>query len=194
MTDQYKEPDRKAPRYRINRMLLLNKELHTRFIEKFPEYKELSAEDFKNIVKVMNTKIYENAVENRDGTELPEGLGYIFVGTCPPRKKPVSDPVASMKYGRKISHRNFESDNYLAKIFYTNFASKYRFKDREVWKFVAYRKFKNLVTTTYPENWKKYLQVDNMQRVSKVFMDRVNRNIGTKVNKIVTDEYNEFAL
>jgi len=194
MSNQYREPDRKAPRYRINRLLLLNQDLYERFIEKFPEHKGLSPEDFKKIVKVMNRKIYENAVESRDGTELPEGLGYVFVGTCPPRKKPVEDPIASMKYGRKISFRNFESDNYVAKIFYTNFASKYRFKDREIWKFVAYRGFKNLVSSTYAENWKKYLQVDNMQKVSKVFMARVHRNIGSRINKIVTDEYNEFAL
>jgi len=194
MTDQYKEPDRTAPRYRINRMLLLNKELHARFVEKFPEYKHLSSEDFKKIVKLMNTKIWENAVESRDGTELPEGLGYIFIGTCPPRKKPAHDPIASIKYGKKVSHRNFESDNYVAKIFYTNFASKYRFKDREVWKFIAYRKFKNEVSRTYPENWKMYTQVDNMQRVSKIFMKRVHRNIGTRINKIVTEDYNEFAL
>lgn len=194
MSNQYKETDLKAPRYRINRLTLLNRDLYDRFIDKFPEYKDLSPKDFKRIVKVTNTKIYENAVENRDGTELLEGLGYIFIGTCPPRKKPLVDRVASAKYGRRVSYRNFESDNHLAKIFYTNFASKYRFKDREVWKFVAYRNFKKLVSSTYPEKWKNYLQVDNMQRVSKVFMKRVDRNKYTRLGKMVTDDYNEFAL
>lgn len=194
MTNQYREPDRKAPRYRTSRLGLLNKELHSRFVNEFPEHNGVDSDQFKDIIRTFNNAIWENAIESRDGTELPEGLGFTFIGTCPPPKKKNYDPIASTKYGQKISHRNFESDNFLAKIFYTNFASKYKFKDREVWKFTGVRDFKIAVAKAYPDNWKKYVQIDNWQNVSKLFMRKITKTVMTRMNKIVTDDYNEFAL
>lgn len=194
MTNQYREPDRKAPRYRDTRLVLLNNKLHARFVNEFPEHSSTDSDLFKSIIKTFNGAIWENAIESRDGTELPEGLGFTFIGTCPPIKRKNYDPIASTKYGQKISHRNFESDNFIAKIFYTNFASKYKFKDREVWKFTGVRDFKIAVSKAYPDNWKKYVQIDNWQNVSKLFMRKITKSVMSRINKIVTDDYNEFAL
>lgn len=194
MALEFKKPDLSAPRYRISRLLLLNKKLHERFIKKFPEHAELSCDDFKNIIKTFNTNIWQTTITNRDGVELPEGLGYSFIGTCPSPKKFNTDPIASGKYGVKITHRNFESDNFLAKIFYTNFASRYKFKDREVWRFIGHRNFKRAVAKAYPENWKMYIQVDNFQRIHHLFNKYFKKVIAIKLSKPVTDEYNEFAL
>lgn len=194
MTTPYKR-DRNAPRYRVERLLLLSKkELYKRFLTKFPEHAGLSQKDFKAIVKLTHTKMYETAVNERDGIELLEGLGFLFIGTCPPLIKPSFDAISSETHGHKLAYRNLNTDGHIAKIFYTNFASKYQFKDREVWKFTGYRKFKTLVAKTYPENWKQYVQVDNMQKVSELFMKKVNRNVATRLNKIVTNDYNEFEL
>lgn len=195
MNKEFKAPDLKAPRYRRSRILLLNSDLHKRFVQKFPEHKDTSNALFKDIIKTFHTNLYEGAVDNRDGVELLEGLGYLFVGTCPPKKKQNVDFVKSAKYGKQLSHINLESDNYLAKIFYTNFASKYKFKDREVWKFTAYRKFSRLVGKTYPERWKMYVQVENHQMISKLFMKGITRNVVNKLNqRPVEDTYNEFDM
>lgn len=194
MIPEFKKPDLKAPRYRITRKLLLNKKLHARFVDEFPEHKDTSCELFKDIIKNFNQEIWETAVHTRDGVEFPEGLGYTFVGTCSPPKKKNTDPVASARLNTRVSHRNFESDNFLAKIFYTNFASKYKFKDREVWKFTGVRDYKRTVAKVYPEKWKMYVQVDNFQRISKLFDKHKKKDYAISMTKPVSAEYNEFAI
>lgn len=194
MAIEFKKPDLGAPRYRIDRLLLLNKKLYERFIAKFPEHKDVSNEDFKKIIRAFNTNIWRTTIDNRDGVELPEGLGFTFIGTCPPPRKENMDPIASIKYGHKVSHRNFESDNYLAKIFYTNFASKYKFKEREVWKFTGYRDFKRSVAEAYPKNWKMYVQIDNFQMISKFFMKHFKKDLAIRLADPIPANYNEFAL
>lgn len=194
MSKEFKKPDLTAPRYRIDRMLLLNRKLYERFIEKFPEHADMTPEEFKRVIKTFNGTLWDTAIHNRDGVEFPEGLGYTFVGTCPTPKKTNTDPIASAKYNTRISHRNFESDNYLAKIFYTNFASKYKFKDREVWKFIGVRGFKRMVAKVYPEKWKMYVQVDNYQRISKLYGKHVKRGLAIMLAKPVPDTYNEFEI
>lgn len=195
MEKQFKEPDLKAPRYRGSRLVLITPKLHKRFVNKFPEHKDTSGELFRSIIETFHTNLYNGAVDNRDGVELPEQLGYIFIGTCPRKKKQNIDFAKSIKYGKQLSHLNLESDRYLAKIFYTNFASKYKFKDRQIWKFNGYRDFTRLVGKTYPERWKMYVQVENHQMISKMFMKGITKNIMTKINQRPVDEsYNEFDM
>ncbi len=191
---EFKKPDLKAPRYRIDRMLLLNKALYKRFIKQFPEHKDTTLDQFKTIIKTFNGEMWDTAVHTRDGVEFPEGLGFTFIGTCAPPKKKNTDHVTSAKFNTRISHRNFESDNFLAKIFYTNFASKYKFKDREVWKFIGTRAYKRTVAKVYPEKWKMYIQVDNFQRISKMYDKHRKRDLAIRLAKPVESDYNEFAI
>ena len=41
---------------------------------------------FKKIINLFNERIWKEVIENRDGVELPDSLGYIFIGTCPAAK------------------------------------------------------------------------------------------------------------
>jgi hypothetical protein len=76
-----------------------------------------------------------------------------------------------------IQHRNWESDNYLAKLFYTNYYdSKYGFKFHEIWAFKGCREFTKEIGKAYPENWKKYIQVDHTLKISKLY----NRYMGDR--------------
>lgn len=47
---------------------------------------------------------------------------------------------------------NLDTDGKLAKIFYTNLSTKYRFKNRELWQFKAVRQFKRTVAEVYLSN------------------------------------------
>jgi len=68
-----------------------------------------------------------------------------------------------------VTHNNLESDSKLAKIFYTNYANKYKFTNRELWGFSAVRQFKRTLAKRYPEEWEKYIKIQKFQKVSKIF-------------------------
>lgn len=164
----YNKPDLNAPRYRPKKLNFTNLEYHKKFTAENPKHASLTADQYKQIITMFNGKIWQTAIEERDGVELPEQLGYIFIGTCP-RKKSNVDFKKSEHYGYVIQNQNWESDHYTAKIFYTNFETKYRFRHHDMWGFTGLRDFKRKVGQTYPKEWKKYVMVDNMARVSLIF-------------------------
>jgi hypothetical protein len=162
------------------------------FYKEYPKYRHLSCDQIKNIIVTMNTTIYQTVIEKRDGVELPEQLGYLFIGTCPRKVSDNPDMVKSQQYGRLIQNQNWESDQYVAKIFYTNFETKYRFAFHEMWGFQGIRDFKRTVAKTYPTAWKKYVVVDNLQKVSKLFRVHRHKEFQKKDTLDQLQYYNEF--
>jgi hypothetical protein len=172
---------------------LTNVDIYNKFLEENPHIERICLNKFKEVIKMFNGKIWESVVENRDGVELPEQLGYIFIGTCP-RKKSNVDFKKSEHYGVKLQNQNWESDQYVAKIFYTNYESKYKFRNHELWGFAGVRDFKRTIGKTYPSEWKKYVMVDNMVKVSRIFRKQNYIQYKQKETKNLLDEYDEFNL
>lgn len=193
MITNMKQPDLNAPRFRPTRLNILNEDLLKRFREKYPQYKDVNDTKLREIVSVFNKLLWQTVITNRDGAELPEGLGFVFIGTCPSPKK------FNVDYGKLkenvFRHRNFESDDFLAKIFYTNFANKYKFQNRDLWQFKGHRDFKRATAEAYPENWKMYVQVDNYKLISKMFKKNNKTNwILNRDNALIDENYNEFDM
>lgn len=189
---EFKKPDLTAPRFRPKKQSILNKDFYKRFIEKNPKYKDITLDQVKNVIKVFNGKIWDTVVKERDGIELPEQLGYIFIGSAPHKKGDNIDFKRSIELGRKVQNRNFESDNYLAKIFYTNYESKYRFKFHELWSFTGVRDFKRTVAKEYPKNYKKYILINQDQKVSRLFRKQVYKDIVKEETTMKLETYDEF--
>ena len=82
MINNFKKPDLNAPRYRQQRMGLLNAQTIKEFKEKKPLYSNIDNDKLKKIIKLYNVKLWEAVIEFRDGVELPDSLGYLFIGTC----------------------------------------------------------------------------------------------------------------
>jgi hypothetical protein len=190
---KYKKPDLNAPRYRPKKLNFTNKEFYDKFLEDNPKYNFLTVEQFKKIIETFNGKIWKTALEERDGVQLPEQLGYIFIGSCP-RKKSNVDFKKSEHYGVVLQNQNWESDHFLAKIFYTNYETKYRFKNHELWGFKGVRDFTRAVGQTYPKEWKKYVQVDNTIKISRIF--RLEKFKQQKIEELpdLLKDYDEFNL
>lgn len=188
-----KKPDLSAPRFRVNRTIIANQCMYKLFKRKYPQYAHVPDTELRKILDTLHRNMYRHVLDNRDGVELFERLGYVFLGSCSSPKKNNVNYSLSTKLEKQVKHRNFESDNFLAKIFYTNFG-KYQFTNREVWKFSAIREFRRAVPEVYREHWKRYLQVDSYMRVSRVF--RLNkRKFWAMENEQGTPEgYNEFDL
>ena len=86
MINNFKKPDLNAPRYREKRFGLLNVKTINEFKEKYPLYEKIDNEKLKKIIKAYNKNIWNGVIEYRDGVELPDSLGYLFIGTCAPGK------------------------------------------------------------------------------------------------------------
>ena len=196
MTKTFKKPDLKAPRFREKSVHILNIELYKKFKKKFPEH-NIDYGTFKKIIHTYNTQLADGIIDNRDGIELPEGLGYIFIGSCPQMTKRVNiDYKKSSQYGIITSHRNWESDNKVMKIFFTNSHVKYKLKNKQIWGFVANRYFRRKASKNYLEDWNKYVFVNNNKKISMLFKESMNlRSIRFKnMTSEVSEDYNEFDL
>ena len=93
-----------------------------------------------------------------------------------------------------IQHRNWESDNYLAKIFFTSFASKYRYKNNELWGFEPGRDFKRTVGREYPVKWKMYVEIDPHIKISSLFRSKLYNIERTEQDTEGLKTYNEFEF
>ena len=88
----------------------------------------------------------------------------------------------------RLQNENWDTDGHLGKIFYTNYNTKYRFKNRDLWKFEAHRDFKRTVAKEYPKNWTMYLQIENKSNLSYLYLKETEEHL----EEIKT--YNEFEF
>ena len=191
---EFKKPDVKAPRFRPEIYSVLNKEFFEKFKKKHPKYKNLDDTYLRKIIKLFNQVVTQAVVDSRDGIQLPEQIGWLFIGTCQQSKKNNIDFAKSVKYGVQVTNKNWETDGKLAKIFFTNYAPKHRIKNREFWGFTACRDFKRNVSRSYPENWNMYLVVDPTQRLKLSHIKRTYIEFMNKKTENSLKTYNEFDL
>lgn len=182
-----------GPRFRAKRLCTTTDE----WLTEIAESEDCLVKDKSKIKKILrktNEAIANAVIEFRDGIELPEQLGYLFLGTCQPKIRKNVDFKTTTHYLKVIQHRNWESDNYLAKIFYTNYETKYKFKFNDMWGFKACRGFTTEVGKTYPQNWKRYIQIDHTLKVSKLYRKSKLEEKKEIEHKIALQTYNPLDL
>jgi hypothetical protein len=191
---EFKKPDLTAPRFRPEVYNILNEEFFDSFRKKHPKYAKLNNTLLRKIAKTFNQQVYQNVIDTRDGVQLPEQIGWLFIGTCQQSKKYNVDFAKSKTYGVQVSNNNFATDGKLAKIFYSNYAPKHKFKNREFWSFVACRDFKRTVAKTYPENWNIYVVVENKEQLKLTYNREMFKDKKAKEKTEALKTYNEFDL
>jgi len=188
------KPNMRSIRYRRSSRSVLDRTLLKAFKKKYPEYNSLNIVDFKNIIKTFNGNIRQGVIEHRNGIELPEGLGYVFIGTCPPSKRRIIDFKKSSELGVCVTHKNWESDNHLMKIFYTNYSTKYPFHNKQLWVFKPVKQFRHTASVAYKNNYSKYIEVSSHLKISTIFNKYKKREIMDNMKIIIPENYNEFKL
>lgn len=187
-------PDVKGKRFRQDVHHILSPKFYNAFRKKYPKYKDIANKDLRKICVNFHTLFCENVIDKRDGVQLPEGLGNIFIGTCQTSKKRNIDFGKSRKYGVVVTNTNWGTDNKLAKIFYTNYATKYNFLNRECWAFIGCRTFKRAVAKTYSTNWPIYIHVEPMKKIRKMFTASRQKDYFKGLEKDKLKTYNEFDI
>jgi len=191
---EFNNPDVKGARFRPDILNVFNPKLIKDFKKKYPKYKNLDYKLLKQVMRKFNNAIFQEVIDTRDGIQLPESLGWLFIGTCQQSKKVNVDFAKSKKYGVTVTNKNWETDGKLAKIFFTNYAPKHRMKNREFWGFTACREFKRSVARSYPENWNTYIVVDATQKLKLAYNKAIYKEIKLKETAKALENYNEFDL
>jgi hypothetical protein len=191
---EFKKPDVKGPRFRPETKNILTKEFFILFKKKYPKYKTIDNIELRKIIKKFNQVVYQTVIDNRDGIQLPEQIGWLFIGTCQQSKKENIDYAKSLKYGLRVSNKNWESDGKLAKIFFSNHAPKHKIKNREFWSFVACREFKRSVAKQYPENWQMYVEANPQTKLQYTYGRSLYKNLKLKNKEKEIHKYNDFEL
>jgi len=191
---EFNNPDVKGARFRPDVFNVFNPKLVKEFKKRYPKYKDLDYKLLKEVMRKFNNAVFQGVIDTRDGIQLPEQLGWLFIGTCQQSKKTNVDFAKSKKYGVTITNKNWETDGKLAKIFFTNYAPKHRMRNREYWGFTACRDFKRTVAKTYPEIWNTYIVVDATQRLKLAYSKAVYKEIKLKETTKALENYNEFDL
>lgn len=194
MSDNRKyKPDLKAPRFTPNSFNTIERAAFLKhFRKKYPQYKHLSEPEIRGLIKTYNETIVEQVIENRHGVYLPEFLGRIFIGSCPKKYKPNVDFKKSASTKSTIQHRNFESDDFLAKIFYSTYDIKHAYKNHNVYSFKGCRNFTRMVGRTYPHKWKTYIEVEPFKKITSLFkqtMKDIERSDRTSEYITTYDEF-----
>lgn len=191
---EIRKPDLNAPRFREKRISMLTAKTLKQLKEKYPEYNSMSLRLFKDIVMTFNSHVVDGIIDNRNGIELPDGLGYIFMGTCPAPKKKNVDYKKSLNYGVETTHKNWDSDNKLMKIFYSNYNTKYPFKNKSVWGFKANKEFRKKASEAYKDNWTKYIEVLPHKKISAMFDRHRKKEYMKNLKPIIPEGYDEFKM
>ena len=138
--------------------------------------------------------MWNHVIESRDGIELPESLGNIYIGTCPAPKRKNIDMKKSIELGYAVEHRNWETDGNLGKVIYSNYGNKYSFRNPEAWRFKTGRLFKRTVSAKYPENWTIYKKIEKHMVISAQIKADIKKEHVLKRSHEIPVNYNEFQL
>jgi hypothetical protein len=189
---EFNKPDLTAPRYRPKAYNLLNNDFFKLFKAKYPKYQNVSDREIKNIIKTFNETVYQTVIDSREGVQLPEQVGWLFIGTCNQSSKKNIDYYKSKKYGVTVTNKNWDTDGKLCKIFFTSYSLKHKIKNREFWGFTACRNFKRAVSKAYAENWNMYIAVDPKKRIQLTQQSIALKDIDKRKLNEQLKTYNEF--
>ena len=168
MKPTFKKPNIKGPRFRNKAERIIDQDFYVKLTKMYPDL-VISRKDVKKILNTFHLLCTEVIAETRDGLELLEQLGNIIVGKFKTQDFWKGDIQKCFEYQTKIDYLNWESNEWVCKIFYSNFANKYRFKNAALWGFESCKPLKKAVSKAFTKDPHKYIFADNYNRINKTF-------------------------
>jgi hypothetical protein len=163
----FNPPDRNSPRFRQKYLRILNLEFYKKLNKEYPDL-ELTNKEIKDIIFAFHHECTEVIANNRDGIELPKQLGFIVLGACKKKELPHNEGL-SEQLGVQVYNKNWESNQWICKVCYTNYPTKYKFKNHRFWGFEAGRPLKKAVSNAFIANYKKYVILDNFMKIATLY-------------------------
>lgn len=186
-------PDLNAPRFRKSNYSVIDDNFISDFLQEHPEYSdmpELSKKGFiKKKINQFNSYIWKHVLNNRDGIDLPERLGVVFVGA----KTSIYNPVKyglSASVGKEVRTTNPETNGLIAKVFYSRHSRNHGITVKTMWGFKICREFARSVASVFKTSYNKFRRVENKRQLMILFEQRTKRK--TSGSAYIPNDYNEF--
>jgi hypothetical protein len=191
--ESFRKPDLAAPRFRREDLEIDNKEFYENLCKKYPNVAALGRQKVMKYIREFNELSAQAVIDNRDGLELLESLGNIFIGSCRAKEKDNVDYAKSKQYGVKVLHKNWDTEGKIGKIMYSNYGAKYRLKSSAIWVFKPCRHFSRDASKAFKANWQNYIVITKNDKVSALITSSVKAKDRNKqrVDKAFKT-YNEF--
>jgi hypothetical protein len=198
MNNTFRKPDLNAPRRKRKRYAIATQAFFAKFRRHFPQYKAYTDPQLSSIIKASNQLLWETACNTKDGIELPQRLGAIFLGMIKIDRCKIKDYGTSIKSNTEVYARNLGTDGHLGKIIFTNHTNKSTLIDSDIWEFEACRNFSRAASKKFKEDWHRYQVIPMSFKPSDLLKKRRIKDFAVKRSKEFFEEnienYNEFDL
>lgn len=215
MKKTYKEPNLNSPRERNmpKDYLSYPQKDPAGFFDKIkqqhPQLQKYTNKEIAGWIQEYNKQMATEVATSRKGLLLPEGLGAVVTGLCKPTSKTASyniDYRTSGRIGIAVPYRNHHTNDYLAKISYTNNIPRCRFTNHQIWTFKPVRALSRAVSAMMKNEaaYNRYIVFTKEIPVSGLFNKTWNsKSIRRQVKKQEKEqearlkamaEYDEFSF
>lgn len=157
----------------------------------YPELKQYTNGEIRRHIIAYNKCIADTICTHRDGVELPEHMGTVFVGALKSKNPPI-DWTATEKTGKIIYQNSLKSMGYSFIIFYVHSLEKYNFANRGIWKITCTETVTSKVGAAFNKNWKNFISIPSRQHVEGFIKNYWNKYRANKKHKEELKSYNEF--
>lgn len=197
----HRKRDPNAKQMKRREFSVIDKDFVANFLAKYPHHRVMypkanfskrdMAERMRSLMEKINAKFRQVCLTERDGIELPENFGTIFIGAIPNAEFCI-DRKESTKLGRRVYHKNWDTDGLLAKIYWCqDYQGKSRYKS--IWNFKAVLPFKQEVSKAFRENYGNYRRIEDRMDLAKLYDER-QQKVKKRTMAKVPASYNEFEM
>jgi hypothetical protein len=169
--------------------------------EQYPELDKYSNKEISKIIEHYNKRLAQEVINNRNGLKLPDGLGIVVAGACRISRKSAAENIdfkTSDELGQTVIHQNLHSDEYIAKIKYSNELDRHMFDNHHLWFFDACRPLTRTVAAEFKNgNHKNYIVFTTRQHISHLFRKQKIEKVSTwsqRKKEKRLEEHDEFAI
>jgi len=202
---QFTIADLHAPRFFKKRYDLLDRDnipIFKKMKSVYPELKEYTTAEIIKCVRAVNAAIAIEVLDNRNGVRLSDGLGIIVAGACKINTETASkniDYKESKRLGKLVYYQNQISDQYIAKVKYSNDLDRHMFDNHHMWCFDADRKLSSSLAKEFRKEggYKKYIVFTTRQHIGHLFRKLKIQKVSStteqmKLKRLV--DHNEFDI
>lgn len=157
-------------RYRDTYTVYPNYDFFNAFKKKYKEYSDYDNAYLKKIIVTLQENFTDLMIKNRDGIELPYGLGNIRIFSYRPTKdRKAKDYNLSAKLGTRVGFTNMNTDGLMMKIVYTNNYTRNPFLRHTIWSLSLADKLRDKASKYFRENYEDFTRIKD-KRIGTYFI------------------------
>jgi len=129
------------------------------FCKMYSEHKDVTKTEFMAIIKHFNKNIALETTKNIYGITLPENIGQIVINNAGRPTKKGIDFNSSIKAGKTVYFKNWDTDNNMMRIVYYNNIRNF-VKHSKLYSFSATACFRKVASSYFKKHWERCVKLN----------------------------------